>query len=74
MLIVKDRSGTTTDYVLGEHSNQAIIEKLEPIVNNDSILCSDGSHAYKNFAKQHDITHHRLISLDGNRVIGKEYH
>ena len=21
-----------------------------------------------------DITHHRLIALDGNRVIGKEYH
>ena len=49
-------------------------EKLEPIVNKDSILCSDGAHAYKKFAKKHDITHHRLITLDGNRVIGKEYH
>ena len=74
VLIVKDRSGRTTDYVLGEHNNDAIIEKLEPIVNKDSILCSDGAHAYKNFAKKHDITYHRLIALDGNRVIGKEYH
>jgi len=74
VLIVKDRSGVTTDYVLGEHSNDAIIEKLEPIVNKDSILCSDGAHAYRNFAKKHNITHHRLIALDGNRVIGKEYH
>lgn len=74
VLIVKDRSGKTTDYVLGEHNNEAIIEKLKLIVNKDSILCSDGAHAYKNFAKMNDITHHRLIALDGNRVIGKEYH
>lgn len=74
VLIVKDRSGVTTEYVLGEHNNEAIIEKLEPIVNKDSILCSDGAHAYKSFAKKHAITHHRLIALDGNRVVGKEYH
>jgi hypothetical protein len=74
VLIVKDRSGVTTEYVLGEHNNEAIIEKLEPIVNKDSILCSDVAHAYKSFAKKHDITHHRLIALNGNRVIGKKYH
>ncbi len=74
VFIVKDRSGTTTDYVHSEHNNEAITEKLEPIVDKDSILCSDGAHAHKNFPKKHDIKHHRLIALDKNRVIGGEYH
>lgn len=74
VLLVKDRSGRITDYVLDEHSSDAIIEKLEPIVSKDAILCSDGAHAYKAFAQKHEITHHRLITLDNNRVIGKEFH
>jgi transposase-like protein len=74
VLLIKDRSGRITDYVLDEHSSEAIIEKLEPIVSKDAILCSDGAHAYKAFAKKHEITHHRLITLDNNRVIGKEFH
>jgi transposase-like protein len=74
VLLVKDRSGKTTEYVLEEHTNAAIIEKLEPIVTKDSILCSDGASAYKKFANENDITHHRLIALDNNRVIGKEFH
>jgi len=64
VLIVKDRSAITTDYVLGEHNNDATIEKLESIVNTYSILCTDGAHAYKNLSRKHYITHHLLIALN----------
>ena len=34
---------------------------------------TDGASGYKTFAKQENIAHQRLITLDKQRVIGKEF-
>jgi transposase-like protein len=74
VLIVRDRQGNVCDYVLDNLSKAEIQQHLKTIVSPDSILCSDGASWYKTFAKEEGIAHHRLITLDNRRVIGKEYH
>jgi hypothetical protein len=75
VLIMADRSGGLTDFVLEEHKAHDIHEAMRPIVNHDSILCSDlarsdGAHAYSSFAKELNIQHYRAIVSKGDRVIG----
>lgn len=74
VLVVRDRTGQVCDFVLNELSNEAIHNSLQSIVDHDSILCTDGASAYKTFARKANISHHRLITLDNQRVIGKEFH
>lgn len=74
VLIVRDRHGEVCDFVLPSFDKQAIHERMKPVVSPDSILCSDGASWYQSFAKAEQIAHHRLITLDKKRVIGKEFH
>jgi transposase-like protein len=74
VLIVVDRNGGLTDFVLEQHSSNDIHEAMRPIVNRDSILCSDGAHAYRSFAKEANIKHYRTIVSKGERVIGGQFH
>lgn len=74
VMIVRDREGHICDFVLDELSRDEVHKHLKPIINQDSILCSDGASWYKTFAEKEGIPHHRLITLDHNRVIGKEFH
>lgn len=74
VLIVKDRSGGLTESMLGRPNKEKIGEALKPIVAPDSILCSDGAHSYKSFAKENGLTHYRTIVSQGTRVIGKQFH
>ena len=74
MLIVVDRSGGLTDFVFEEHSSDEIQNAMRPIVNHDSILCSDGAHIYRSFAKAENIKHYRTIVSKGERVIVGQFH
>lgn len=74
VLIVRDRTGVTCDFVLPELSKENVHQSLQPIVDKESILCSDGSSFYQTFAKKENIAHHRLIMTDNLRIIGKEFH
>ncbi|SOB74717.1 Transposase [Marinobacter sp. LV10R510-11A] len=74
VLIARDRNGHISDLVDPALNKSTVHEFLTPIINCDSILCSDGHSWYKTFSKDHGIAHHRLITLDNQRVIGKEYH
>lgn len=74
VLIAKDRNGGLTDCILEEHTNKAIHDVLKPIVNTESILCTDGAHAYRAFAKEENIEHVRIIASKGERVKKKTYH
>ena len=74
VLIVRDRSGNESDFVF-EHLNKINIHNsLKQVIDSDSILCTDGASWYKSFAKEQKIAHHRLITLDNKKVIGKEFH
>ncbi|WP_341580994.1 IS1595 family transposase [Marinobacter metalliresistant] len=74
VLIARDRNGHVSDLVDPTLNKSTVHEFLTPIINRDSILCSDGHSWYKSFSKDRGIAHHRLITLDNQRVIGKEYH
>ena len=74
VLIVKERSGGLTETMLGRPNKEKIGKALKPIINTDSILCSDGAHSYRSFAKENGLTHYRTIASKSQRVIGKQFH
>lgn len=74
VLIARDRNGNISDLVDPELNKSTVHAFLRPIINHDSILCSDGHSWYKTFSSEHGVAHHRLVTLDNQRVIGKEYH
>jgi transposase-like protein len=74
VLIARDRNGQVSDLVDPALQKSTVHAFLAPIIDRDSILCSDGHSWYKTFSADHGIAHHRLITLDSQRVIGKEYH
>ncbi|WP_227370881.1 IS1595 family transposase [Halomonas sp. M20] len=74
VVIARDRNGHVSDLVDPMLQKSTVHAFLAPIIDSDSILCSDGHRWYKTFSADHGIAHHRLITLDNQRVIGKEYH
>lgn len=74
VLIARDRNGRVSDLAGSSLKKSTVHAFLAPIVDSDSILCSDGHSWYKTFSNDRGIAHHRLITLDNQRVIGKEYH
>jgi transposase-like protein len=74
VLIVRDRSGGLTDFVLKSPCKEDVHSALKPIVNENSVLCSDGAMMYKSFAKENNIKHYRCIISQGTRVIKKTFH
>lgn len=74
VVIARDRNGHVSDLVDLTFKKSTVHAFLTPVIDRDSILCSDGHSWYKTFSAEHDIAHHRLIALDNQRVIGKEYH
>jgi hypothetical protein len=74
VLIVQDRSGGLTDFILGAPNIKEIHGALKPIITDESILCTDGSQVYKSFAKEQGIKHYRNITSQGTRVTKRVYH
>ncbi len=75
VLVARDRTGNTTDYVVGRGNISASsVEKyLEPSLGNDSFLISDKNHAYQKFARENKVTH---LGLKGGKPdkVNKAYH
>ncbi|MEC5214394.1 transposase-like protein [Polaromonas sp. CG_9.5] len=47
VLVVRDRSGQTADFVLDKLDAPHIAAVLEPLIDKDAILCTDGAHVYQ---------------------------
>jgi hypothetical protein len=60
-------------HVLAANTKAEIKSYLQPYITAESVLCSDGAHAYEEIAKVTQCEHKRLISTK-NRVIDKVYH
>ena len=73
ILLSTDRSNHMIDGVLSADTASEIQSHLQPYINDNSVLCSDGAWAYVNIAKLTNCDHKRLIS-GRNRVIDKIYH
>ena len=68
ILIVRDRSGATTDHVLHDLKARSFAAHLLPIVAKDAVLVSDGRDAYGTFAHAEGILHIPIIASRGEHV------
>ena len=70
ILVARDRSGATADFLLDAVSKACIGQALKPRIHSDAILCTDGSAAMA--AAAHELhLHHEAVNLRaGERVRG----
>jgi len=74
VLIVRDRSGVTSEAVLPRVTSDALAEVLTPILDSDAILCSDGHRSYQTYSRESGISHRPVNISAGHRVIDKAFH
>lgn len=70
MLILRDRSGATTDAVLENLQAPTIHRVLKPVIAKDAVLVSDGADAYASFAAAAGIDHVGLVTSRGEHRRG----
>lgn len=70
VLVARDRSGSTTDFILEAADKVHVVAALRPVLPADAILCTDGSGMLAAVAKQLGIEHHALNASAGVRVQG----
>jgi transposase-like protein len=74
VLIARDRTTATTDAVLESANTQEVRAVLEPILDPDAVLCSDGSAVFVALAKQLHIAHQPVNLSAGIRVVDNAFH
>lgn len=74
VLVVRDRSGQTADFRLEQCDTQHIAAALQPLVDKDAILCTDGATVYQAVARTLGLTHRAVNVSQGIRVVDKVFH
>jgi transposase-like protein len=69
VLVVRDRTGATADFILQKLDAVHVRQALEPLVDSDACLCTDGAAVYKAFARTSGIAH-ETVSARGPRSRG----
>ena len=70
VLVARDRSGSTTDFILEIADKAHELAALAPVLSSDAILCSDGGGALAAVARTLGIEHHVLNMSKRVRVQG----
>ena len=70
VLVVRDRSGATADFLLEAVSKDCLSQALKPRIQGDAILCTDGSAAMAAAAKDLGVQHEAMNLSAGERVRG----
>ena len=70
VLVTRDRSGATADFILERSDKAHTAQALAPVLNRDAVLCTDGGGALAAAARQLGIEHHALNISKGPRVQG----
>ena len=70
ILVARDRSGATADFLLEAVSKACLIQALKPRIHSDAILCTDGSAAMAAAADELRVQHEPLNLRAGERVRG----
>ena len=74
VLVARDRAGATLNRVLAEFSKDTLVNMLQPVLAEDTLLCSDGHAVYKAFAADAGVVH-KVVNLSaGIRVVEKVFH
>lgn len=70
VLVVRDRSGLTTDYVLTDTRKGALMALLRPLLPADAVVCSDGAGAISQATKELGLEHHAILTTLGRHAVG----
>ena len=70
VLVVRDRTGGTADFILEVAYKKHVSAVLKPLLAQDAVLCTDGSGSLAAAARDIGIEHHALNFTAGVRVIG----
>ena len=70
VLVVRDRSGASTDFILGRSDKTQLTAVLTPVLAPDVVLCTDGSSALAAAARHIGLTHQALNMSSGPRIRG----
>jgi transposase-like protein len=70
ILVARDRSGATADFLLDAVSNACLSQALKPRIHSDAILCTDGSAAMAAAARDLGLHHEPVNRSAGERVRG----
>ena len=70
ILVVRNRSGQTTDFVLPVANKPCVSAVLQVAVARDAVLCTDGSNMLATVARELNIEHHAMNTLRGQRTRG----
>ena len=70
VLVVRDRSGATTDYVLTDIRKAAMKALLKPLLPADAVVCSDGAGAISQATKELGLEHHAILTTSGRHAVG----
>lgn len=74
VLICRDRTGSTADFVLEKADQAHISAALKPLLASDTVLCTDSGKALAAAVREIGITHRPINLAAGIRVVGKVYH
>lgn len=70
VLVARDRSGATTDYVLTDTRKAAVMALLQPLLPTDAVVCSDGAGSISQAAKELGLEHHAILTSSGRHAVG----
>lgn len=70
VLIARDRTGNTANFVLAAATSEDICAALKPLLPEDTVLCTDGGTALAAAARDIGVEHHPVNVSAGLRVQG----
>jgi len=70
ILVARDRSGTTTDYVLTDSRKGAVMAVLKSLLPTDAVVCTDGGGSIGQAVKDLGLEHHPVVTSKGVHAIG----
>ena len=70
VLVARDRSGATADFLLEAVSKACLSQALKSRIHSDAILCTDGSAAMAGAARELHVQHEAVNLSVGERVRG----
>jgi transposase-like protein len=74
VMVVRDREGHTADFQLAKLDARHVQDVLMPLIDRESVLCTDGAAVYAAFARSSGITHQVVQAKPGRRVRQGAFH
>lgn len=74
VLIIRDRQRTTSDAILSDLTARSIAAPLLPLLNPDSMLCTDNARAYRVIARHARVHHQPINRAAGEYVRERVFH